>query len=201
MLPWKNWWFIGHFRSSSKPWSCLFPYKPVSSPFRLTLSFGSQRERLPSPKKTTRVTNIPITHFEQVSFRHEVFPWVIAKMNMFMVPDILSQWILETFFFSSNSSTARTVLFSLYSELQRGSRLYITHTDKPKRLKSISFLTKHYLCVMRQNVQPRLKLIRSGDQKLKMFSQFKLQEQMQTEHVTLSAIFLTWHLPLQASFQ
>ena len=98
MLPWKNWWFIGHFRSSSKPWSCLFPYKPVSSPFRLTLSFGSQRERLPSPKKTTRVTNIPITHFEQVSFRHEVFPWVIAKMNMFMVPDILSQWILETFF-------------------------------------------------------------------------------------------------------
>ena len=73
------------------------------------------------------------------------------------------------FFFSSNSSTAWTVLFSLYSELQRGSRLYITHTDKPKRLKSISFLTKHYLCVMRQNVQPRLKLIRSGDQKLKIF--------------------------------
>ena len=54
---------------------------------------------------------------------------------------------------------------------------------------------------MRQNIQPRLKLIRSGDQKLKIFSQFKLQEQMQTEHVTLSAIFLTWHLPLQASFQ
>lgn len=67
-FPWKNWWFIGHFSSSSKPWNCLLPSNPVYNVDVLHFFSHSSAINDYLHKKTTRVTNIPVKHCDLFPF-------------------------------------------------------------------------------------------------------------------------------------